>query len=224
MEDIKRYDYNEVDLKNHLQRIGDIINLDGPMLSLFQDERNKELYLFDWVDSNDTTNRWLIYNISAEILNKFLLNKISYKEMFDSIKEDIFYCADIVNAENIEYSIYGLKYLPENYIPTKEVFFDKNDSINYNHIVDTINKIIFKESKGNAISVNRIDTIENYRISKESFLFLYDQGFLGMGPDPDAESANELKNPNITTIEIQPNVRENNRLPKKEGMDVYTFC
>lgn len=139
MEVLETYNNQQIDFKNHLFRIGDIINLEGPVLSLFQDNVDKVLYLFDWVDSNENTNRWLIYKVKPEILFQFLAKKITYKTMFDWLNEDNFYFADIIYSENIDYVIKRLKVLPKKYIPTKETFFDTEDSVDLDKIITALN-------------------------------------------------------------------------------------
>ena len=138
MEVLETYRSEQIDFKDHLLKVGDIINLEGPMLSLFQDSRNKELYLFDWADSNENTNRWLIYKAKADILFQFLARKITYKKMFDLLNEGTFYFADIAYSENIDYVIKRLKVLPNKYIPTKETFFDSEDSVDLDKIVTAL--------------------------------------------------------------------------------------
>ena len=227
MEPIKKYDNNGIDLKNHLHRVGDIINIEGPVLSLFQDERNKDLYLFDWVDSDEITNRWLIFKIPAETLNQFLLNRISYKKMFDYIKENNFYYADIINSDNIEYSINDLEYLPENYIPTKEAFFDKNDAKRLDEIMIIVNKTIFKDGRDNTLRLNRLDLSEYLDKKNRPISYLLNQDIVTIAiPEAMVERKRSDKNlsENFSNqLETQQNVRENNRLPEKEGMDVYLW-
>ena len=152
MEVVEKYGDQVVDLKDHLKRLGDIINIDGPVLSLFQDERNKDLYLFDWVDSDETTNRWLIYKINPEILNDFLISKISYRKMFESALLSEFYFADIFNSENIDYSLQKIKYLPKKYLATKDVFLDIDDTKNFDEIHQVVNTILEKNKKSNMVN------------------------------------------------------------------------
>ena len=154
---VEKYDDLAVDLKEHLKRLGDIINIDGPVLSLFMDKRNADLYLFDWVDSDGKANRWLIYKIPAEILNDFLLRKISYKNMFDWISESKIYFTDISydidNVDKIDYRIEILKDLPENYKATKDNFFDINDSKDFEKIITTVSSLINEKED----DLNKID-------------------------------------------------------------------
>ncbi len=44
-------------------KVGDLVNYHGPLLSLFSNDKG-ELYLFDWSDSDDNYNRWLVFRIT----------------------------------------------------------------------------------------------------------------------------------------------------------------
>lgn len=133
MKQLKKNDAAETLLKKNLIRVGDVINMEGPMLTLFKDIRNQNLYLFDWVDGDDISNRWLIYDVLRTTLFDFLHLKISYKEMFDvSVKEC--YVADIVSAKVPDYSIYKIQSLPQEYRPDKDIFFDRKDAVDLDQI------------------------------------------------------------------------------------------
>jgi hypothetical protein len=41
-------------------RIGDLSYFEGPLLSLFEELNSGHLYLLDWVDRDEKSNRWLI--------------------------------------------------------------------------------------------------------------------------------------------------------------------
>ena len=83
MEQIDKYDFEEILLKDSLIRIGDLINMDGPMLVLYKNNRTNDMYLFDWVDNDEVSNRWLIYKVDKDDLSDFIKTKISYKSLFD---------------------------------------------------------------------------------------------------------------------------------------------
>ena len=151
---VEKYNGLVVELNDHLERVGDIINIEGPVLSLFKDNRNMNLYLFDWDDSDEITNRWLVYKINPEILNVFLTRKISYKMMFESCLLNDFYYADVVNSEDIYYSIQKVKSLPKDYFATKDVFLDIEDTKNFAEINKVVNHILSVNKKFNM--VNRI--------------------------------------------------------------------
>lgn len=125
--------------KEFLNRIGDLINIEGPILSLFQDLRNKDLYLFDWADSDKNFNRWLVYKVSPDSIKKFINNIISYKELFLSSLNLTYYFIDIdSNYSDCNYTLNKIESLPDAYIPMSENRFDKNDARNIDQIILTL--------------------------------------------------------------------------------------
>lgn len=205
MEILKTYDEYEVDLKANLNRIGDIINIDGPVLSLFQDKRNEEFYLFDWVDSDEKTNRWLIYKINPEILFDFLIIKISYRHVFNSALLGEFYFADIENSERVNYSFQKLKILPEKYLPAKDVFLDSEDTQNLDEMYGIVRNVLSNRKKSNII--NKISFTYNFIISQDIFAPPLGEALVYI------DTTNEL-----TQLEEQNYVGTSNRVSKPKGM------
>jgi len=64
MENLSYINNNQLS-QDQLIRIGDIVNFEGPLMTLYQDQKYFDLYIFDWVDRDDTTNRWLAYQVDA---------------------------------------------------------------------------------------------------------------------------------------------------------------
>lgn len=217
MEVLETYDNVVNDLKDHLIRVGDVINIDGPVLSLFQDIRNKDLYLFDWVDSDDNTNRWLVYKVSAEILNQFLLHRISYKTMFESVNDDSFFYADIINSENINYIISHLQFVPEKYKPKKETFFDFNDSTKFDKITAIVNDLVNGKPKDESNKIALYKEVMDFVSMRQSTL------------EDDIFLKQEFPNQNpivigyfeTTTLETQQDVITRNRIPREKRVGLY---
>jgi hypothetical protein len=74
MEPLKQK-FKNSSFSNSLVRIGDLVNFEGPLLTLFEDVKNGHLYLFDWVDRFDAVNRWLIYQVYPKLLLAFIQKK-----------------------------------------------------------------------------------------------------------------------------------------------------
>ena len=123
-------------LNDYLIRIGDLVNFEGPLLSLFEDVKNGHLYIFDWVDRFDKTNRWLIYQVYPKKLLDFIQKKISYLDLFKSPVNNVYYFTDIGSSiSSGNYNINLLDGIPEKYIPNENDFFDKSGSPNYDKII-----------------------------------------------------------------------------------------
>lgn len=125
---INTYPIDDPNLKNSLERIGDLINMDGPLLSLFRDKRNNTLYFFDWTDNDELYNRWLVYKIDANTLSLYINKKIGYKEMFNTVRR--YYVTDIKDGQYPPFDIVNIDTLPNEYLPNTNSFFEESDSKN----------------------------------------------------------------------------------------------
>ena len=135
---INKYDIEECKLKDNLFRVGDLVNMDGPMLVLFRHNKTGNLYLFDWVDNNEILNRWLIYRVAKEDLIAFVKKRISYKSLFDRNQIDTYF-SDIESGNFHQYHIYRVKEVPDFYKPDKDILFDPSDSKNLDKILKELN-------------------------------------------------------------------------------------
>lgn len=68
----------------------DLIDFDGPLLSLFKGERNTDA-LYMWVDNDTRRNRWCIIPVNRTTLNDYLQKRTSLKEVVLSAKKVIFF-------------------------------------------------------------------------------------------------------------------------------------
>lgn len=68
----------------------DLIDFDGPFLSLFKGERNTDA-LYMWVDNDTRRNRWCIIPVNRVTLNNYLQKKISLKDVVLSAEKTIFF-------------------------------------------------------------------------------------------------------------------------------------
>jgi hypothetical protein len=124
----------DIQLQNSFVRVVDIMNFEGPLLTLFQDKNNNSLYLFDWVDKNNEYNRWLVYLCDPFKLKEYINGKISHFDLFMSNDS---YCYKIDIDENINWSqpqFILKKDLPASYYPSKTSFFEKSDCPDFNTV------------------------------------------------------------------------------------------
>ncbi|WPU98209.1 hypothetical protein SNE26_19485 [Mucilaginibacter sp. cycad4] len=127
--------YSHSNLNNSLIRIGDLVNLDGPVLSLFEDVRNGYLYLFDWVDRIEQYNRWIIFQIRSKDILEFIQKRITYLQLFQNAVRGTYYFTDIANNNINNYKINHLETVPDKYYPNKNDYFDKADCPSFDKIV-----------------------------------------------------------------------------------------
>jgi hypothetical protein len=119
VENIKGYLQSQLPISiKHLNKIADLIEFEGPILSHFKDDKGKD-YLFNWVDHDDTYNRWLIWKINSKQLYNFLKNHSSLKDLLLETNKDFVYSADIdqhlqySNIHAIEINDIDIKYVPD---------------------------------------------------------------------------------------------------------------
>ncbi len=142
-----------------LHKIGDLINLQGPVLSLFQDSSFHH-YLYYWLDSNDEYERWLVWKVSSENLYYYLEGDVSLLDLIQADDKEYMFVVDIdpelnyVNAFPLERKLIPVEYQPEvksffrlalpefakNFIDTYE------RSANYYKVLMKRNSIIFNIS------------------------------------------------------------------------------
>ncbi len=135
MENLKGEIVENIELQNTLVRIVDIVNFEGPLLTLFENFKNRHLYLFDWIDKDAQYNRWLVYRCDHSMLNKFIKNELSHDDLF---KSDESFCYVVNMGQNAKWqNIQKLEKsdLPNIYRPTKNDFFDKEDCPNLNKLL-----------------------------------------------------------------------------------------
>ncbi len=125
---------NNFELQDYLIRVVDIINFEGPLLTLYEDIVNNQFYLLDWVDRDAQFNRWLIYKTNIQVLKKYLSEDISHFDLFNAVEQ---YCYVVDIDENIKWTNpRKLKKdsLPENYYPLCDVYFEEDDCPNFNKL------------------------------------------------------------------------------------------
>lgn len=143
MESLNGKNIEMLEFQSSLLRIVDVVNFEGPLLTLFQDITTNNLYLFDWVDRDTLFNRWIVYRCNPDTLNQFIKSKISHYELFMS-DEPICYSIDIdkdIVWNNFQEII--KQDLPESYLPQKDVFFEEVDCPN----VFKLNEFIAGQTK-----------------------------------------------------------------------------
>lgn len=134
-----------------LNKRGDLISFEGPLLSHFFDENGKN-YLLNWIDNDDHYNRWLLFEISQIELYDFFNEKKSLRNLIKG-SEEIIYFLDIDNEINFNKIILSSKSdIPNEYLPDRDSFYDDLLSTKYaknlkNEINDTFSDSNIKDIK-----------------------------------------------------------------------------
>src|SRR5580700_5744214 len=125
MDDLISIRSNKILERTLFIRIGDLINIDGPLLTLFQDQRDTSFYLYDWMDTDNRVNRWIIYKVSPSDILKYIGGEITHLQLFKKAEKLIYHYTDIDPCNLLEYKIFELNFLPDRYSETSDNFFDE---------------------------------------------------------------------------------------------------
>lgn len=153
MEKLKFNSNKKLDTTNFF-RVGDLSYFEGPLLSLFEEFNSGHFYLFDWVDRDSKSNRWIIYRVSPKNILLFLNGKSSHLDLFESRSNETIYFTDI-NSHNKSFSQYDsfeLESFPKIYSPNNDNFFEKSDSKAFGKIKSVIIDSLSRQKSENEYS------------------------------------------------------------------------
>jgi hypothetical protein len=154
MEDLSVIQSDIVLDRNLFIRIGDLLHIEGPLLTLFQDQKDARLYLYDWMDSDNRVNRWIVYGISPESVLDYVRKEITHMELFSRAENVAYYFADIDPCNLNDYKIKKLKSLPTNYSQTEDNFFDEEYSKDAEKILLFVSRLKATEENANFYDLN----------------------------------------------------------------------
>ncbi len=121
MEQIKSLQISNLGV--NLEKIGDLLYHEGPLLSLFKDKNNSDnYYLYKWADNDENYNRWLVFHVNKEDLRRFFFQELSLKQLL--LLNSFVFLIDIDNNLNIEqYLIVAQQELPSSYFPKENSYY-----------------------------------------------------------------------------------------------------
>ncbi len=124
MIDLETYQIKKFPYTDH-KRVDDIINYEGPILSLFVDE-SQDLYLYYWIDSDQNHHRWLISKVQTNLLINYFDRIITLKELLTDNQREYTLIADQNNEYQFENSfLIRSALLPEQYLPAEDSYFSE---------------------------------------------------------------------------------------------------
>jgi hypothetical protein len=133
MEQLKGHTFNSLPAVG-LQKVFDLLEYDGPILSHFKDERGQN-FLFYWVDNDERVNRWLVWRVTDLQLYRYLRNEISLKEVMEEPNKEYIYSVEIdsnLNHQNI--LAIELSDLPQAYQLEETLFFESEIPVVYDEL------------------------------------------------------------------------------------------
>lgn len=98
----------------------DLINFDGPLLSLFKSDDGEDV-LYSWLDCSASRNRWCMVPVSRQNLRSYLESAVSLRHLFEVADSLIVF--DVGNsAKRSGYTRTVFNRLPEEYKPDQGSF------------------------------------------------------------------------------------------------------
>lgn len=150
-----------------LEKIGDFLYHEGPLLSLFQDRHNPDNYYFyKWSDSDTTPHRWLVFLVKKENLRRFLFQEVSLKQLIE-FNTFAFFIDINDNLEPIQHQIVAIQNIPKSYLP-KETSFYKDGK--YTELAQSIkNSIILENHNINEVLNTLVAEVNSLKNEQKNF-------------------------------------------------------
>jgi hypothetical protein len=126
MENINGKNLITLPFKSDLIKIGDLQFYDGALMALFENTRNQQIYLFDWVDGGTQFNRWLVYLVNPIDIIKYLDLTMTHFNLIKTSEE--IYIVDIDKHHNY-HNVKELNFnqIINDYLPQFDSLFDASD-------------------------------------------------------------------------------------------------
>ena len=149
MEDFKSI--SVPDLGVNLEKMGDFLYHEGPLLSLFKDSTNADNYYFyKWADCDDYANRWLVFAVKKENLRRFLFKELSLKQLI-GINTFVFFVDINDDLAPTQYLISSLNDMPKSYLPTDNSFYKEGK---YTELAEYVRNTILTDENNVKYAIN----------------------------------------------------------------------
>lgn len=157
MENIKSVNIQNIGV--NLEKIGDLLYHEGPLLSLFQDRNKpKNYYIYKWSDSDEQCNRWLVFPVSTENLRGFLYQELSLKNLI--FKNSYVFLIDINNEiEQVQCLVVAKEDIPTSYLPRENSFYKQGK---YTELAEKLRNTIVNRSIYDVLNhlISEVETIK----------------------------------------------------------------
>lgn len=102
----------------------DLINQDGPLLSLYYNDRG-DYYLLYWLDCDDEANRWMILRVDIKTLYEYLNKDKTLLQLISNSPDNFVWITDIDN-NGIQSNTKALPFasIPSDYLPDEDSWFE----------------------------------------------------------------------------------------------------
>lgn len=108
---------------SNLKLRANLIEQDGPLLSLYYNDRG-DYYLLYWVDCDNNTNRWIAFRTDNESLLQYLNQEIPLYDLIERPSDNFVWITDIDNdGKQVDAEAIPSSSIPKGYLPDKDSFF-----------------------------------------------------------------------------------------------------
>ena len=142
MENLENYKIASLGLT--LQRKGDLLYHEGPLLTHFvNSENSNEHYLYKWSDIDEKCNRWLIFKVTTENLISFFEGNLTLLHLIQ--KNQFVYFLDLdTEISEVNAFVCPIQKIPDDYLPSERSFFKESQ---YEKYALTLKNELQKEAK-----------------------------------------------------------------------------
>ena len=128
-------------IKEHFTEIGDLLYFEGALMTLFKNNNNNHLYLFDWAEGDEKYNRWLVYDVKSIDILSYINCELTHLNLIKKSKD--IYSVDIDAEFNFNNS-YKIEFssIPQSYLPAEHCIFDLIDCPDFKKIQAFLDKIL----------------------------------------------------------------------------------
>jgi hypothetical protein len=146
---------NVPELGVNLEKMGDFLYHEGPLLSLYRDRTNPDNYYFyKWADADNYANRWLVFAVKKENLRRFLFKELSLKQLIN-INTFVFFIDINDDLKPTQYLIAALDDFPVSYLPTDNSFYKEGK---YTELAESIKNTILADDNNFKYAINTLIT------------------------------------------------------------------
>jgi hypothetical protein len=117
-------------------KLFDIEDYDGPMLSLFRDDKADSFYLYKWLDVEPNGHKWLIFKTNLDNLYDYIHQNIDEKTLIKKALGGQY--TTVVIQPNLVYAAvkrFTSASLPNSFLPANDYFFTQSDCPDYTKVM-----------------------------------------------------------------------------------------
>jgi hypothetical protein len=108
--------------------IGTLLYQEFPVTSVYASDENSPI-VKEWLDCDDDTDRFFIYEVTASNLSQFVNGKLSHYDLFNSANNGVGFLIDEKDNEIIKINAISPDKLSNDYLPSYDSYFNINNGV-----------------------------------------------------------------------------------------------